>query len=282
MMEYKVFDAHCDTIGKVLDFGGSITENLYNVDKNRMLEYKAYTQVFACFIAPDYYSRSMERFNALYNCYKAQDFQGITPILSIEGGEMIESIEDLYYLKECGVRTIALTWNNDNKIGGGVGGDGIGLTEFGKSVVRKMNELGILIDVSHLNDKTFYDVAKITDSPLIATHSNSREVLNHPRNLTDEMFKIIRDSGGVAGLNFLPYFISKNEKCTIDDMMRHINHFLDLDGAENIGIGTDFDGGPCLPEGINGVEDVWKFIEKIDKEYIDKISHKNFERVFGR
>ena len=103
MNSYKIFDAHCDTLCCLCDSGGTIAENTYNIDKKRMLEYVKYTQVFACFIAPRFYDDPKARFDALYKTYLAQDFAGITPVLSLEGGEVIDSLEDLEYLKECGV-----------------------------------------------------------------------------------------------------------------------------------------------------------------------------------
>ncbi len=283
MRDYKIFDAHCDTLCCLSDSGGSIESNTYNIDKTRMLEYNSYTQVFACFIAPEYYNAPMNRFRTLYETYKKQDFSGITPLLGLEGGEVIQSLEDLDYLKECGVRCIALTWNNTNKLASGVLDTDTGLTEFGKSVVRRMEDLGILVDVSHLSDKAFYDVASLATKPIIATHSNSRTKCPHPRNLTDDMFKIIRDSGGVAGINLYPLFLTENKECTSKDAITHIEHFLDLDGAEAIGIGADFDGTDNeLPDDVKGCEGLYRILDLInDKETAEKISHKNFMRVFG-
>lgn len=284
MNNYSVFDAHCDTLCRLCDVGGTIRSNPYNVSIDAMLEYSSYTQIFACFIAPRYYDNPKERFRRLAECYNAQDFAGIKPILSLEGGELIESLEDVEYLKQCGVRCATLTWNGSNALAGGADGDG-GLSRFGKSVVRKMNELGILIDVSHLNDRSFYDVAAISTKPIIATHSSSRSICPNPRNLTDDMFGIIKDSGGCVGVNFYPWFINGTDSCDISDVVRHIEHFMSLDyGA--VGIGADFDGtDDCLPNGISGCGDLYKIFDELikrgtDINTVEKISHKNFERVF--
>ena len=285
MNNYSVFDAHCDTLCYVVDKGGNVIENNWSVDKKRMLTYKSYTQIFACYIDPQYHNDPKARFKKLYEAYKAQDFSGINPIMSLEGGEVIESIEDVDYLNECGIKCIALTLNNTNKIAGGVADTYSGLTEFGKSVIRRMEELGILVDVSHLNDKSFYDVASVATRPIIATHSNSRTVCSHRRNLTDDMFKIIRDSGGCAGLNLHTSFLKDDDNGNIDDAIKHIEYFMSLDGVDAIGMGSDFDGIPRNPEGLNGVGELYHLFERLDnigtpKDVIEKISHANFERVF--
>lgn len=286
MNNYSIFDAHCDTLCHIADKGGTVLENNYNVDIKRMRTYNMYTQIFACFISPKFYDNPKARFEKLYEAYKAQDFSGINPILSLEGGEVIDSLEDVDYLHECGVKCIALTWNNTNKLAGGADDPDTGLTEFGKSVICRMEELGILVDVSHLSDKSFYDVAGVATRPLIATHSNSRTVCSHKRNLTDDMFKIIRDSGGCAGLNLHPFFLTDDGKAGVGDAIKHIEYFMSLDGADAIGMGSDFDGIPGTPDGLRGVEDIYRIFEKLEnmgtpKDVIEKISHANFERVFG-
>ncbi len=191
-------------------------------------------------------------------------------------------MEDVDYLKGCGVRAVALTWNNTNLLAGGVHDPDAGLTEFGRAVVRRMEDSGILVDVSHLSDKSFYDVARIAREPIVATHSNSRTICPHPRNLTDDMFKIINDSGGCTGINLYPLFLTENSECTSKDALKHIEHFISLGGIDAIGIGADFDGtNDSLPQDLQGCEEVCRLLELIDnREYIDKISHKNFLRVF--
>ncbi|MGN0181701.1 MAG: dipeptidase [Candidatus Ornithomonoglobus sp.] len=283
MYKYEIFDAHCDTLCMIANSGGNIIKNKYNIDKTRMLRYNKYTQVFACFIAPEHRNMAMERFNRLADIFDAQDFDGITPLLSVEGGEMIQSLEDVDYLKSRGVRCIALTWNHANRIAGGADEPEQGLTEFGRAVVRRMNELGILVDVSHLNDKSFYDIEKINTGILIATHSNSRAVCGHRRNLTDDMFKIIRDSGGAAGINLYPPFVTESGVCEVSDVLRHIERWMELGGENAVGLGGDFDGVENnLPQGISGCEDYYKLLDMLDEETAEKISHKNFERIFFR
>lgn len=291
-MEYSVFDTHCDTLCCVLDDSKSLLKNDCHVDFTRMANYKQYTQVFACFIDPVYKSCAAERTMNLIDIFHQNTknlSDSIRAILSIEGGEGIYSLSALRNFHRLGVRIAALTWNFSNHIASGAfeENQSKGLTDFGKTVVEEMNRLGMFIDVSHLNRQSFYDIAKITKTPIIATHSCSDAVCNHVRNLTDDQFNIIKSTNGCVGINFYPTFLTKKDRCTIDDIVSHIDHFMVLGGEDNIGIGADFDGVYCLPEGINGVEDMYKVFDKLlEKGYsqnqIEKISHGNFERVMGR
>ena len=292
-MEYSVFDAHCDTLCKMTDEGADFYENNCEVDFKRMSTYKSYTQVMACYIAPEYKKTARRRTTALIDTYHkavdTADLGNVQTILSIEGGEGIETVADLEKYHELGVRMAALTWNKSNHIAGGAHerDNTRGLTEFGKSVVKRMNELSMFIDVSHLNDRSFYDVAEISKLPIIASHSNSRAVCSHVRNLTDDMFRIIVNSGGCAGINLYPMFLTKTHNAVIDDIVRHIEHFMSLGGENHIGIGADFDGvDGHLPDGISGCEDLYKLFDRLlqlkyTEEQVEKISHENFERLFN-
>ena len=293
-MEYSVFDAHCDTLCKMTDEGADFYENNCEVDYKRMSAYKSYTQVMACFVAPEYKKTARRRTKTLIDTYHkavdGADLGTVKTILSIEGGEGVTTIVDLEEYHALGVKMAALTWNKSNHIAGGAHERDVsrGLTDFGKKVVTRMNELNMLIDVSHLNDKSFYDIVEISDLPVIASHSNSRSVCSHVRNLTDDMFKIIVDTGGCAGINLYPMFLTKTHHAVIDDVVRHIEHFMSLGGENNIGIGADFDGvDHHLPDGISGCQDLYKLFDRLlqlgyTEEQVEKISHKNFERLFDR
>lgn len=294
-MKYQIFDTHCDTLCAVLDKGKSIIKNDCHADFERMKQYERYTQVFACFIAPVYHSCADERTMALIDTFHrvTDDLpESIRAILSIEGGEGIYSLAQLRNYYRLGVRIIAPTWNYSNHIASGAleKDETRGLTEFGKKVIAEMNRLGILADVSHLNDKSFYDIADYSDKPIIVSHSNSRSVCRSKavcpveRNLTDDQFMRIKQSGGCVGINFCPDFLNESGKAGIDDIIRHIEHFMSLGGEDNIGIGADFDGVDSLPDGINGVQDVYKIFDRLlqigyTENQIEKISHKNFERI---
>lgn len=297
-MKYSIFDTHCDTLCSVLDYGKSIVMNECHVDIERMKKYEQYTQVFACFIDPVYKScaadRTLNLIDTFHNTVSDKLPDNVRGILSIEGGEGIYSLAHLRNFYRLGVRIIALTWNFSNYIASGAleTDETRGLTEFGKLVVAEMNRLGIFADVSHLNDKSFYDVAEYSNKPIIASHSNARAVCRSKavcpveRNLTDDQFEIIKKSGGCVGINFCPDFLNESGKADIEDIIRHIEHFMSLGGEDNVGIGADFDGIDSTPDGINGVEDIYKIFDRLlQKGYtenqIEKISHKNFERILG-
>lgn len=294
-MEYSVFDTHCDTLCFVRDEKKDIIKNDCHIDIERLSRYKSYTQVFACFIDPVYKSCALERTMDLIDTFhkNMSDLPGnVRAILSIEGGEGIYSLSALRNYYRLGVRIIALTWNFPNHIASGAAqaDTSSGLTKFGCDVIKEMNRLGIFTDVSHLNDKSFYDVAEATDLPILATHSNSRAVCRSrvvcpvERNLTDEQFGIIRKSGGCVGINFCPDFLNESGRADVDDIVKHIDHFMELGGEDNIGIGADFDGVDRLPDGINGAEDTYKVFDRLLKmgytdNQVEKISHGNFERI---
>lgn len=285
-MEYSIFDAHCDTLCCVRDDGKSAAKNDCQLDLERMKRYRSYTQVFGCYINPIYRERALERCLDLIDAFYSSGLDKLGMILSMEDGEPIFDLSALRNFYRLGVRIIALTWNFSNHIAAGVHepDKGRGLTDFGRRVVAEMNRLGILADASHLNDKSFYDIADITTLPFIATHSNSRSVCAHPRNLTDDQFKVICRSGGCAGINLYPPFLNDSGAANLDDIIRHIEHFMSLGGENHIGIGADFDGVSYLPEGFAGCEDLYKIFDRLlamnyTEEQVEKISHRNFERV---
>ncbi len=294
-MKYSVFDTHCDTLCFVRDEGKDIAKNNCHIDIERLSRYKSYTQVFACFIDPVYKSCAAKRTMDLIDTFHKSTSNlpdNVRAILSIEGGEGIYSLSALRNYYRLGVRIIALTWNSPNHLASGAAQADAsrGLTEFGRDVIKEMNRLGIFADVSHLNDKSFYDVAEVTTLPILATHSNSRAVCRSravcpvERNLTDEQFGIIKKSGGCVGINFCPDFLNESGRADIDDIVKHIDHFMELGGEDNIGIGADFDGVDSLPDGINGAEDTYKVFDRLLKmgytdNQVEKISHRNFERI---
>ncbi|MCL2486984.1 MAG: membrane dipeptidase, partial [Oscillospiraceae bacterium] len=176
-------------------------------------------------------------------------------ILAVEGGSAAAGSLDLIRdMHGDGVRLMTLTWNQANELGGGAVSGG-GLTGFGRAAVALMNELGMIVDVSHLSDEGFYEVAEISARPFIASHSNSRALCLHKRNLTDEMFDIIREGGGLVGLNFCRYFLRSDGGANSIDILRHAEHFLARGGEKILCIGSDFDG-TDMPDGVTGIESV--------------------------
>lgn len=211
----------------------------------------------------------------------------ISAILSIEeGGALKGKLYNLRNYYRLGVRSITLTWNNVNHIGYPNTKEEYrnkGLTDFGRQVVYEMNRLGMLIDVSHLSDQGFYDVANISKKPFIASHSNSRHIKNHFRNLTDDMIRVLSEAGGVMGICFERDFLGDSEKARIEDMVNHIKHIKNVGGIDVLAIGSDFDG--CNPNGeIGNIGEIEKLIYALKdngfaEDEIDKIFYKNALRV---
>lgn len=169
---------------------------------------------------------------------------------------------------------MTLTWNGKCEVGDGADFKG-GLSNFGYEVVKKMEETGIIIDISHASEKLFDDVSQIASKPFIATHSNSRAVCSHRRNLTDEQFETIKSVKGLVGITFCNYFLSDKKQACFDDLLRHIEYFLERGGENVLAVGSDFDGAE-LPECISGIESIEKIYENFLKYYSKELLNKIF------
>ena len=300
--------------------GGSAADYLYakpdaHLDIQRLRQAGGKAQFFACFTPPAEHFASLGfstdreftdavlgavkdaaakypedlRIVGTYDEYKQAVNDGVTSaFLTLEEGRPIDGkMEnlDLYY--DQGVRLITLTWNFKNCFGSPNSKDPVimqeGLTPFGKDAVVYMQEKGMLVDVSHLSDGGFYDVAALSKRPFVASHSDARALCPHTRNLTDEMLKILADHGGITGLNFCPDFIDERGICTYDGVVRHARYIAETAGIDVLALGSDFDG-------IGGdveIDDVLKMpilLEKLHDggftyEEVEKIAWRNAERV---
>lgn len=234
---------------------------------------------------------------------KAVSEEKLAVILGLEGlGAIQDDIEGIYPLYQFGFRHASLTWNEQNELATGSSGDSTrGLTTKGKDVIKIMNDLGMILDVSHANDKTFWDVYEYTDRPFISSHSNSRNLCNVPRNLTDEQIKAIAEKDGLIGINAFQEFISRDpEKRNVDFLINHIEHIAEIAGIDRIALGFDFfeylenDTTDTFTENpykrTIGLEDISKadnLIKKLksrgfSKDHINKISHENFLSFLDR
>lgn len=300
-MDIPLFDGHCDTILRLYADAapvGTLKENDYHVDLARAGKYRKYAQFFALFGQEEMF-RGRDGFDELYARFaaelracrtareaeKAAEEKRCAAFLSIEGAELIsckpERLEQAY---ERGVRSICLTWNRATALCGTNAQDkDRGLSDEGRQFVREAQRLGMITDVSHISDPGFYDVARMSAAPFIASHSNSRAVFPHPRNIDDDMFRAVRDSGGTVGLNLYSAFLSGG-RATVEDVIRHAEHFLELGGEKTLAIGGDLDGCDSLPEGINGIQDISKlysaFLDRgYDSSLLDDIFYNNLMRV---
>ena len=222
----------------------------------------------------------------------------IAAIMHMEGAEGIdEGLDALHLFHAAGLRSLGPVWSRPTIYGHGVPfaypsspDTGPGLTEAGKRLVRECNALKIMIDLSHINEKGFDDVAAISDAPLVATHSNAHAVTASSRNLTDRQLAMIRESGGMVGLNFAVGFLNpdgrKNEACGWDPVLRHMDHLLERLGEDHLGFGSDYDGA-TTPDVIGDVTGLPKLIQALadhgyDRPLLEKIAHGNWVRLLKR
>jgi len=194
----------------------------------------------------------------------------IALFLTVEGGSVLGG--DILWVDKLhgmGVKMMTLTWNGENGLCGGVGSDK-GFTAFGRQAVSRMEMLGMAVDVSHLNDTSFWQLCEFAEKPFCASHSNSRSVCSHPRNLTDGQFREIVRRGGVVGLNYHRGFVADGGNTnTIDDLLRHLYHFLELGGEDAIALGSDFDGAK-MPDYLDGIDKLPFLIDALERSGLSK------------
>lgn len=192
----------------------------------------------------------------------------IGTLLTIEGADALGGhLEMVEVFHRLGVRLMTLTWNHRNELADGVGethGFG-GLTAFGREAVKEMNRLKMMVDVSHLNEPGFWDAMQLSELPIMASHSNAKKVCGHRRNLNDEQILALRDAGGFIGINYLDAFLTDGDHASIEDVVRHVDHFASLGALGILGLGSDFDGIDKGPDGVEGPQDVPKILDALLK-----------------
>ncbi len=222
----------------------------------------------------------------------------LAPVLHIEGAEAIDSnFELLDVLHEAGLRSLGPVWSRPNAFGHGVPfrcpaspDTGPGLTDLGKALIGACNRLRILVDLSHLNEAGFWDVAAISDAPLVATHSNAHALSPHSRNLTDKQLAAIRESGGLVGVNFATSFLRPDGRQDADTpaelAIAHLEHMLEHVGEDGVGFGSDFDGA-TIPKGIGNAAGLQNLVEIMrtrgyGEPLIEKVCFRNWLRVLRK
>jgi membrane dipeptidase len=290
-----IIDMHCDSVLEAFQENRKMSDRSTtgHFDLPRMQEAGVKIQFFALFpgitaslsplkqalILGDYFWEQYEESQEIMQLITSHqsllqllDSKKCGALLTVEGGEVLEGdIRMLKVLYRMGVRSLCLTWNNRNEIADGVAEmqTGGGLTLFGREVVKKMNKLGMIVDVSHIAEKGFWDVLELSEDPIIASHSNSQAVWDHPRNLTDEQIKGIAQKKGVIGLNFVADFLGE-QGSGFEQLLRHIDHICDIVGDEYLGFGSDFDGTENL---LAGIDDVTVYPELVS--YLKKRNYKD-------
>jgi membrane dipeptidase len=269
-----LFDGHCDTLS--LD-----TPELIPAET----PFEPYAQIYAVWGSAEHNWEN--RYTPLFEKYSRSKKPGVKPYLAVEGAHLLDcSIERLRESALDGVRMLNLTWNNANALSGSCAEDAErGLSYLGRKFVTECERLSVIVDVSHLSDAGFFDVFDASNGkPVVASHSNSRAVCAHPRNLTDEQFKLIAASGGTVGLNLHQAFVGGT---SIDALLRHALRFLEFGGAErSLSLGTDFDGGITPVEGLETYSGLPKLYEamldaKIPEVTVKAIFYGNLDRIIN-
>lgn len=299
----RFFDFHCDTIGECYLQKKNLASNDLHIDLQKSKCFEKYGQVFAIWIPDEkrgeaafaYYQAVRDCFNRecaenaekILPCKTAVDIETsfcahkVAAVLAVEGGAVLGGdLEKLDKLYQDGVRLMTLTWNDTNEIANGCfAKDKGGLTEFGRRVVQKMQNLHMLVDVSHLNERGFYDVAEYTEKPFLASHSDA-DIVDNPyakaRNLTDEQIKVLVACNGLIGINLCADFLGNNGQTGADAVLRHLSHFLDLGAEQNLAFGCDYDGCTVHPS-LNGIENI-PYLAEYLLQY--GISEKTLQNVF--
>ncbi len=275
------FDLHCDTAYEMYVKNQTFLKNSLAVSGEKGEIFDNWCQTFAVWL-PDQTENPFAFYKAVISNLKNNLSGNVKPIFSVEGGTVLENNADrLYSLKADGIKFLTLTWNGENAIAGGSKSDK-GLTNFGKTVIAKMNKLNMAVDVSHLNDKSFYKVIKIAEKPL-ASHSNCRSICNSPRNLSDDQIKLICEKGGIIGLNFYPLFLGKN---VFEKIYQNVYHLCDMGLENHIAIGSDFDGADMCGElcDITKIPHLYAFLQQkgLESALLDKIFYKNAYLTFDK
>lgn len=298
-----IFDAHIDTLSRLASSGKDLSAEAGHVHLNLLREGKIGAQFFAAFIKPKYY-HGMALHNALElidefwtminqhedslafagtgtDILRIQAEEKVACLLAIEGGEALEGkLGNLRMLHRLGVRLITLTWNHRNQIASGQseGQEGGGLSNFGRKVVQEMNRLGMIVDVSHLNDPSFWDVLESSVDPIIASHSNARALCNHPRNLNDDQIRALADRGGVIGVNFYPYFLDPTGAAFIGHVIDQIDYLVKVGGIQSVALGSDFDGIDQVPLGLENCSKTPQLISLLQQKGFQSCA---IEKIMG-
>ena len=278
-----VTDGHIDTPSLMLDDGYDFGERHVpragdqHVDLPKMTEGGLDAPFFSIYVSRTYgegpeatdralamiaeAERQMAALDGIEMAYSTADVVRLTregkraPLMGLEGGHALQgSVEILERLAEAGIRYVTLTHSNTNGWADSSGDEPRwnGLNEKGRELVRAMNRLGVLVDLSHVSDSTFYDALAVTEAPVILSHSSVRALTDNARNITDDMLRALAANGGVIMINFFPKYVAQNGNAdaSVADLLDHIDHAVEIAGIDHVGLGSDFDGVPNLPRGM--------------------------------
>lgn len=309
----KLIDLHNDVLEVMVNDTSYHLKHRHNynhTDIPRLKDGGVDLQFFSVWVSPSQYSNYYQQALVMLNIFNSELNQNvysisqartwfeadsiiqqnkIAAVIGVEGGHHIEnSIDKLVNLYNAGMRYMTITWNNSTDWAVSAQDSRsttVGLSDFGRQVIRTMDSLGIIIDVSHTGIKTIQDILQETQNPIVATHSGVRALRNHYRNLYDWQIQDIANSGGVIGVVFYPYFLNGSSNAGIQDVIAHIDYIKNLVGIDYVAIGSDFDGIEVVPLGLEDTSNFPNLTEALfdhgyTKEEVEKILYINFKRVF--
>lgn len=278
----RLFDAHADTPFELWRKKEKLLKNTCHIDLEKCKEFSEYRQIFAfCSLVGTKWELSEDDFMDSFNMFQneLENQSKIYPYFSIEGPEIIGF--DPENLVKCNISMSTLTWNEDNVLAGCHMSEK-GITERGRAYVHDAQELDVIVDVSHLSEKSFWNLMRITKKPICASHSNCRALWEHTRNLTDDQLRAIAETDGVVGLNLYVGFLG--ETADFETLRRHLEHMLALCGETHVCLGGDLDGCDPLPTGFSHVGNYTDFYRYLfeagyDEDLLDRIFYSNLMRL---
>ena len=283
----QLFDLHCDTFLELYKKGQKIKNNKLHISLDNASDFSTYVQVGA--IWSDYKLTNNEAFEKcllVIDYIKKQNINLITNLNNLSKSNFILGIEDarlinydlsrLDALYSLGVRVLTLNWKDNSHIGG-AWNTSLPLTDFGKSIIKRCCDLGIIVDLSHSSLEVFNETTNLAKSfafSPIASHSNSFSICSHKRNLTDTQFKVLCELKSLVGISLVNEHLG--DSASISTIIKHINHFLEMGGENTIAIGSDFDGVETLPKNIHTIKDLNLLYPALSKEFGENIAKKIF------
>nr|MBP9121306.1 dipeptidase [Ignavibacterium sp.] len=312
--KYTLIDLHNDVLEVMIGDPNYHLADLHNynhTDIPRLQQGGVDIQFFSIWVSPTEYTNyfnqalvmrdlfyselaantiTIEQATTINQALEINEQNKIAAVIGVEGGHHIEeSIDKLVQLYNAGMRYLTITWNNSISWAISAADSRTttqGLNSFGRQVIRTLDSLGVIIDVSHTGIKTIQDILQETNNPIVATHSGARSIKNHTRNLYDWQIQDIANSGGVVGIVFYPPFLTSNPPAEISDVIQHVDHIVNLVGVDYVAIGSDFDG--IGTNVVLGLEDVSKYpdltLALLEHGYTEQEVAKflggNFKRVF--
>lgn len=287
----RYFDLHCDTVSKACNERKSLYDGDLQINALKSDRIERYEQCFALWLSDELQGEAafslckkmLKYYESQMNDLKERGVRNLKGHLTLENGSALGGdISRLQYFKSKGVKIMSLTWNGENDLASGVNAEG-GLKPLGRQAVREMARLGITLDVSHLNEKSFYEVHLIDSIKTVATHSNCYDICPNKRNLKKWQVKELISREGLIGLNFYPPFLGKGS--VFEKIRDNIEYLLSMGGEDCIAFGSDFDGAEMSPEldGIDKVTDLYEYLSEsgFEREMLEKVFYFNAMKIMS-